>query len=76
MVTRLALEEGAGFEAVDAEATAARAVRLAAGRTPTDLFEGFGGFFVRHAGNPSEAQAPCRSREKEVLGHVYAIPFG
>lgn len=53
MVTRFALENRTALVAVDAEATAVRADRLAFGRGPADLFEGVAGFLFGHASNPS-----------------------
>ena len=53
MLTTLALEQGAGLVAVNAQAAATRADRIAVCGGPSNLFEGFRGFLRRHASNPS-----------------------
>lgn len=65
MLTRLAFEQRAGLVFVHAKASAARAIRFAATGGPTDLTERVGGLFVRHAGDPSQAQGPRRCRNEE-----------
>ena len=61
--------KAAGLVAVDAEATAAGANRLALGGGPTDQLEGVAGFLVRHAGDLRQTERPGLCREKEVLRH-------
>ena len=69
MVASLALEDWAGLEAVNAEATAIRASGLAVRGSPTDHAEGVAGFVVGHARNLGEAQRAGRRGEKKVLRH-------
>ena len=72
MVATLALEKGAGLEAIDAQAAASGAHRLAVRVGPADILESLPGFVGGHPGNLHKGKGAGRFGEKKVLRHVFA----